>query len=293
MDENKEFDLTSNLEVENQKKTNGGKNNISIDESPTLATTEIHSLTEEEENNPNSIIVSITDPSPIVILFGAGQSGKTMTLVRLTRYLRKLGYRVEPDRIFRPSNSKRYKLMCDMFDSSVNSDYAAESTSALNFMLLKVWNKTGEPICQILEAPGEHFFDQKAPKRDFPTYINKICELANRKTWVFIVERDWTEDPSIRKNFADKILSMQSRNAVINDKVIFTCHKADLHEPLFDGGIANKSQFFQDIKNQYPNIFLKYINKNPITRLYRKYNFDFVVFSAGRFNDTSVMLDMN
>jgi hypothetical protein len=77
---------------------------------------------------------------------------------------------------------------------------------------------------------------------------------------------------------------MQNQNVESNDRVIFTCHKADMHPTLFEAGIPNKEQFFKNIKNQYPGIFYRYMNKNPITRLWRKYNFDFIVFSAGFFN---------
>ncbi len=278
MPNNDDFDLTQGNENRNPIIT-------SVDQQQPIVSANNNGLTAEEERDPNKIIVNISDPSPIVILFGAGNSGKTMTLIRLTRYLKKQGYKVEPDRIFRPSNSKLYQDMCDTFDNTVNSDYAAASTQTLSFMLVKVMNKYGEPICQILEAPGEHYFSEKDTKKGFPTYINKIGELDNRKTWVFIVEKDW-KDSDIRKAYADKIVSMQSQDAVVNDKIIFTCHKADLHKALFDGGVPNRAQFFKDINNQYPNIFSKYLNKNPITSWFRKYNFDFIVFSAGRFNKT-------
>lgn len=65
-----------------------------------------YGLTDEEIQDVNAIQVTISDPRPIVILFGAKTSGKTMTLVRLTRYLRSQGYRVDPDKTFRPSNEK-------------------------------------------------------------------------------------------------------------------------------------------------------------------------------------------
>lgn len=245
----------------------------------------ISGLTFEEEQDPNKIQVVISDPSPIIILFGARSSGKTMTLVRLTRWLKAHDYQVEPDRNFRPSNSEFYKKMCDSFDENVNSDYAASRNQILNFMLVKVMNKYGEPICQILEAPGEHYFDDKYPNREFPLYINKICTTDNPKTWMFIVERNW-KDAKDRLNYANKIIKMQSLIEP-SDRVIFTCHKSDLHPALINAGQPNVPQFFKDIKNQYPGIFSKYENKNPISRLWRKYNFDFVVFSAGTFNDTA------
>ena len=38
--------------------------------------------------------------SPLVVLFGPAASGKTMTLIRLTRFLIEKGYYVVPDRLF-------------------------------------------------------------------------------------------------------------------------------------------------------------------------------------------------
>jgi GTPase SAR1 family protein len=274
----KEFDLTAG--IGDSIPTSNDTNTPS-----TPHTTVDYALTEEEEKDPNKITVSITDPSPVIVLFGAGASGKTMTLVRLTRYLLANGYQVEPDRVFRPSNSKRYQERCDTFINSVNSDFAPGATGTLNFMLIKVMNKYGEPICQILEAPGEHYFNAKYPNEMFPVYINNICTINNPKTWVFIVEKDW-ETPQVRANYAKKIIDMESLIEG-GDKIIFTCHKADKHKSLISGGNPNVAQFFKEIKNQYSGIFNKYENKNPITRLWRKYNFKFVVFSSGLFNKTT------
>jgi hypothetical protein len=275
----KEFDLTPDSVNENQ--VNDGNVNQSV--IPPVTPSFGSVLTVEEETDPNRINVVISDPSPVIILFGAGSSGKTMTLIRLTRWLKKQGYKVEPERSFRPSSSTHYKQMCDLFDETVNSDYAANQTSVLSFMLLKVMNKYGEPICQILEAPGEHYFDEKIPNKLFPRYINNICTINNPKTWVFIIESDW-KDLQDRNNYANKIIKMQSQ-IESKDRVIFTCHKADLHPALFSAGQPNKDQFFRNIKNQYQGIFSKYMNQNPITKLWRKYNFDFVIFSAGIFNE--------
>lgn len=284
MSENNGFDLSYNGEETIEKQQGfelGGSDNK---EPQGIYEPRNRGLTIEEEKDPNKIHVVISDPSPIVIMFGPGQSGKTMTLVRLTRWLKQNGYKVEPDRTFRPSNSTTYQEMCDSFHENVNSNYAAKRTKQLNFMLIKVMNKYGEPICQILEAPGEHYFDEDHPKRDFPLYINNILPLPNPKTWMFIVESNW-KDASDRQNYADKIKEMQSRIS-FKDRVIFTCHKADIQTSLFDRGVPNVKQFFKNIYHQYPGIFTKYENRNPISRLWRKYNFDFVVFSAGFFNDT-------
>lgn len=260
---------------------------ISQTESGTVKSSEIleetHGLTTEEIRDVNAINVTISNPCPIVILFGAKTSGKTMTLVRLTRFLRKQGYRVEPDRLFRSANSGVYQEMCDKFDETITNDNAAGGTSVIGFMLVTVRDKNNRrPICQILEAPGEHYFDEDNRKSPFPRYINEILRMGNRRTWVFIVERNW-KDSSTRNAYADKIISMQN---IMNpsDKVIFTCHKADLSEDLFKDGKPIVKEFFNEVKNQYPGIFTRYTNTNPITSLWNPNKFEFVVFSSGVFN---------
>ena len=240
------------------------------------------------ELDPNSIIVHLKDKTtPIVILFGPHSCGKTIMTFRLAHWLMGQGYYVESDRNFRLCN-EFYKKACDLFEEVVHGDFDyVEGAQMIHFMLVRVMNKYGEPICQILEAPGQHYFDYTYPNHEFPMYINELCTADNPKIWMFIVERNW-KDAKDRLNYANKIIKMQSLIKP-SDRVIFTCHKSDLHPALIYAGKPKPDvpQFFKDIKDQYPGIFSKYENKNPISRLWRKYNFDFVVFSAGTFNPTA------
>lgn len=244
---------------------------------------EIPNLTSEEIRDPNSIIVEISTPIPIVVLFGARNSGKTMTLVRLTRYLKSKGFYVEPVRDFRPSNSMMYQQMCDTFESNVYSEKAAESTHNLNFMLVNISDMNGNRICQILEAPGEHYFDEKedAP---FPTYIHTIANNSLPKTWIFLVEKGW-KNASVRQKYANKITQMFNLMTA-KDKVILLCHKADIHTAYFHAGKPDKAKFYQDIKEQYPAIFSKAGGQGVFSKLLSSSSkdYNFVVFSAGAFS---------
>lgn len=247
----------------------------------------INGLSVTEINDPDTIITTVSDTlTPVVVLFGARTSGKTMTLIRLTRFLEKQGYRVEPDTLFRPASDTHYKRMCSEFGRIVHSDYAAEGNDVMSFMLVKVISPQGRTLCQILEAPGEHYFDAEIPDRDFPSYIKRICTLPNRKTWMFIVEENWGGSQEVRNFYARKIQLMQ-RLIRPADKLIFTCHKIDKSNHYLPNGRPNENQIFINIKQQYPGIFDNYKNSNPITSIINPWRFDFVTFSAGSFNATA------
>ncbi|WP_172915194.1 hypothetical protein ACIRNY_04575 [Capnocytophaga canimorsus] len=240
--------------------------------------------------DPNSIVVTITDPSPIVILYGAGAAGKTMLLIRLARYLQSKGYKVVPDRTFCDSSDVHYQNMCDSFMANINTNLAAERTGTADFMLLKVMDQRGRMICQLLEAPGEHFFDEVTGvdpvNKGFPPFMQKISSANNRRTWVFIVEKNWKNSVK-RSNYAQRIINLQNRHVKIQDKVIFTCTKADMSPEYYQNGVYNTELFYNDIQNQYSGIFSRYLNNNPITRFFNSRNFDFIPFSAGAFNPNS------
>ncbi len=254
--------------------------NISAEQ---MADSKIRGLAETEIQNPDSIIVTVNDTqTPVIVLFGARTSGKTMMLIRLTRYLEGLGYNVVPDPIFRPDFDTHYKRMCNEFGKLVHADYAATGNDVMSFMLVKVIAPNGRTLCQILEAPGEHYFDADIPDRPFPAYIQKICQtIKNRKSWVFIVEENWGGTQNVRDLYARKIQLMQRR--VVQDRIIFACNKVDLSPHFLPNGKPNTDQIFRNIKNQYPHIFDLYANRNPITKWFQPYNFDFVTFSAGGF----------
>lgn len=240
---------------------------------------------DQELANPANILVTITDTqTPIVVLFGARTSGKTMMLIRLTRYLKQKGFSVMPDRVFRPAYDSRYATLCNNFEQVVYSDTTQGGTGVVNFMLVKVLDKVGRPICQILEAPGEHYFDPKMPNMNFPGYMQRIINAPNRKKWIFIVEKDWGNDQAMRNMYAQKICAHQQQVSPA-DKVLFVCNKVDAHPAMFlPNTRPNVPQFKREITQQYPGIFSRYLNNNPISKLWNPENYDFIPFSAGTFS---------
>ena len=241
-------------------------------------------LSSEEQNDPNSITVTVSDPNtPIVILYGPPSCGKTMTLVRMTRYLQSQGYTVVPEKTFRPTYDENYKQLCDNFDQMINSNNAATSTTNISFMLVKVL-KNGKPICQLLEAPGEYYFKPDDPNRPYPAYVQKIISSQNRKIWAIMIEPDWS-DSVPRANYVTRISKLKAQMAQ-RDKVIFVYNKIDLTPFVYGVGNVNTNEAIRNVQNLYPNIFVPFENKNPLTKFFTKYNCEFVPFMTGSYSVT-------
>ena len=248
---------------------------------------ERETYTEEELRDVNAITVTIPDKdTPIVVFFGSPASGKTLALMRMIRFLESHDHQVIPEEVFRPKTDRHYARMCSGLKNMVYSSYTPGGTDVISFMLVKVLNPIGQPVCQILEAPGEHYFDGSS-NLDFPTYINAIRTSPNRKVWVFFVEQGWGGDQSERNLYAQKICSMQGLVSP-NDKVVFLFNKADKHRSsqYNRNGTPRKELFFNQISREYPGIFTRYQNSGLTKILYGEYNFKAICFSSGIFNKT-------
>lgn len=250
-----------------------------------LSANDVHGLTAEEVQDPNSIRVTVSDPkAPLVILFGPPACGKTMTLVRLTRFLQSEGYTVSPIRTFRPTSDKHYDDICSKFDEMMNSDNAAASTNMISFMLVEVI-RNGRRLCQILEAPGEYYFNPKNPNAVFPNYVNAIIASSNRKVWTIMIEPKGM-DQTDRMNYVTKITRLK-QSMRPKDSTIFVFNKIDLTNFVRSVGEINKSAAISEVKNLYPNIFVPFMNQNPITRWFKEYNCEFVPFQTGYYTPAS------
>lgn len=272
-------------------------NTISVD---TNDTPHADSYSSEELADPNKIVVTIADKdTPIVLLIGPPASGKTMTLVRLARYLRtQPGYTVRPDTAFRPAHDKNYERMCKQFDAMISNDYAADSTSHINFMLVKILYK-GRTLCQILEAPGEDYYSPviasssiqgTTTKKQLPRYISNIRHNKNRKIWTVLVEPDHTNermDTFNRTQYAIAVKDLIQNSRKKGDKILFIFNKIDKTDFVITPGIVNQKEALKEIANIYPNIFVPFKNENPITRFWKENNFDFIPFHTGDYAKTS------
>ncbi len=241
------------------------------------------------ERDPNKIPVNIKDQkTPLVILFGPPACGKTMALVRLTRYLRKemegTKYSVKPDDTFRPQNDARYQNLCTNFDDMISSPSAALSTGVVDYMLVKVLSN-GTPFCQILEGPGELYFDPNQPNAEYPAYLNYIIGSKNRKVWVIMVEPESTSanmTNELRYEFVEKIKKLR-RNIRRGDSVIILLNKIDKTDFYNDQGKVNGTVAKKDVMNTYINLFDTFKNNIPIYKWLKHYNCDFAIFQTGTF----------
>ena len=243
---------------------------------------------QNQYNDPNKINVTIANKDvPLVILFGPAACGKTMTLVRLNRYLRNKSFKISPVRSFRPADDQNYRDLCDNFDSMINQSDASKSTALIEFMLVEVLNN-GKSLCQILEAPGEYYFDPINPHNPFPNYVNTVINSTNRKIWCVFVEPDWENDPD-RRNYASRIHQLKKRMRP-KDKTIFVFNKIDKTDYVIAPGRVNVSQARKNVSDLYPDIFVPFRNMNPITRFFSEWRCDFVPFQTGDFTQSATDL---
>lgn len=236
--------------------------------------------TKNSLNDPNSINVEIGDSkAPIVLLFGPKDCGKSMALIRLARFLKKHEYAITLDRNFRTGDE--YSQKCDSFNKYLNTEKAVPSTDLTDFMLAKVYDNKGNSICQILEAPGEHYFDPgDISINNFPTYMNRIFNISNRKIWIFITEPNWKTSPENKRAYVERIQKCK-QYIEKKDRVIILYNKID---SLSDIKCNNIRAIINNFNNEYNGLIDIFKNTNMITSIWRKYDTKFVTFSAGSFN---------
>lgn len=256
----------------------------------------------DELSDPNNIKVTIADKkTPVVVLFGPPRCGKTMILIRLAKYLKGQGYKISPIASFRPAHDKKYEMMCKQFDKMIDQCKAADSTDLLDFMLVEILHQ-GKRICQILEAPGEHYFKVDSngiANSQFPMYVNAIINDKMRKIYCVVVSPVSTgnegnvnandvlmSDVSIRNYYVSTIHNL-ARRMRPKDRVIFLFNKIDLTNFVIYPGKVHITQARKEVQDLYEGIFTKFKNENPITSFFNKWKCGFIPFSTGDFMQSS------
>ena len=233
------------------------------------------------QNNAKTYNVVITDHNaPMVILFGPPSCGKTMTLVRLTRYLSGT-YDFMPDQAFRNSTDTEFNELCKNFNAAVGADKAADGTKYIDFMLLRVnERRNGRTICQFVESPGEFLFNPQNPTAQFPAYLHQIIASNNRKIWLIFLEPGMSQED--RFAYVKKIQDLRS---VIDsrDRIIFVENKVDLPATssfVLSPTNINMGGLFRYVDGLYPQLFKSFTVKGILGS---KARYDFTAFRTGTY----------
>ena len=243
--------------------------------------------TQEPPTDPGNIHVNINDTTaPIVLLFGAKSTGKTMTLVRLAKYLESKSTStctVDVDHNF--CDIWEYKKNAKNFGVMKRTVKKLEPTDRNDFLFVKVLNTNKKTICQILEAAGEDYFPPSnlvadRTSEDFPGYMNDVFNTPNKKVWVFLLDSTWTNQ--IDKNdFVARIKYCKDNFFDWSkDKCIILYNKIDLTNfGAKKRKDVRKSAAELDCKNCYHGIFDVFSGNN----LFESNRFEFEPFSTGKF----------
>lgn len=233
------------------------------------------------QNNASTYNVVITDHNaPMVILFGPPSCGKTMTLVRLTRYLSGT-YDFMPDQAFRNSTDSEFNELCRNFNAAVGADRAADGTKYIDFMLLRVnERRNGRTICQFVESPGEFLFNPKDPTAQFPAYLHQIVASRNRKIWLIFLEPGMSQGD--RFAYVKKIQNLRGLIGS-RDRIIFVENKVDLPATssfVLSQTNINMTGLFSYVDGLYPQLFRSF-TVNGLFGPRKQY--DFTAFQTGTY----------
>lgn len=228
--------------------------------------------------------------APVIILFGAPASGKSMTLVRLARYLRNVkGLTVAADRTFKSGDF--YVELCNQFETHLNTRTALPSTKDDEFLMVKIY-ENGRLIAHILEAPGEHFFKPLPPNEmyipgqiNMRPYLTKIIDkIPNRRIWAFLLQAQWGLDVKNYDAFVDTIRTCKDRFIQPTDRTILLYNQVDVLNHLFKNAKIMPKQAEMAMRGEYSGIDGIFRNTNPITSLWKDFTYSFVPFSTGTYS---------
>lgn len=251
-------------------------------------------ISDESTNNEfnsistNDFSVTIADKkTPIAILVGPTAVGKTMTLVRLVRFLAEQGYTVQPDRIFRSADNTDYAKLCDGFQERINSSFAVDATSLLDCMLIKIHDHTGKKELQIVDMSGELYCNglNTSNQEQLHPFLPQILQSSNPFVWVILIEPHW-KDNAHRIEFVKTIHYLEQRFFKPQDKVMLVCNKIDKLPSFQRKSINNSDTIIELFKEEYPGMMELFRNHNPLTRLFRQYNCSVVPFSTGYYTQS-------
>lgn len=248
---------------------------------------------DEQQDRPstpsNAITVRVPGKAPIVFLFGAPSSGKTMTLVRLAKYLTTKDYSISVETQFCDSGKVwEYAKNAENFNNMLNTTTALQGTGRNDFLLVKISDKFGTTVCYILEGAGEDYFpSKKLPNKaqvPFPPYMTGIFGANNKKIWVFLTEPNWKVSFEDKAAYVQRIRFCKRQCMSSKDKAIILYNKIDTTEYVYSAEKVHRENAMRGCNDEYPGLFQ--IFKNERKWLFSEpYTCKFVPFSTGIFGE--------
>lgn len=289
------FDLEGvSAETDSSRETTRDLSNTENDSERTLSDNKSEESLESNGEDRNSFQPSNTirigaGDAPVIILFGSPGTGKSMTIVRLARYLRKIqGLTVSAHRTFKSGDN--YLKLCTQFENHLNTKTALLGTKDDEFLMVNIF-ENGRLIAHILEAPGEHFFKPLSSQDmhisghlNMRPYLTKIIDqIPNRRIWAFLLQAQWPVDGKNYDAFVDTIRTCKDRYIQPGDRTILLYNQVDVLPHLFKNGRVLSNMAELAMIGEYSGIDMIFKNTNPISSLWKKYTYSFVPFSTGTY----------
>ncbi len=241
----------------------------------------IDNLPSNDNSSSNHIPINTgAIDSPFVVFFGPMESGKTVGLIRLAKFLEiNINASVKVNESFRYDNN--YQKVIESFQAAMADPSSTPGrTQQMNFLLTDIYVKT-KKWAQFLEAPGEDFFSQTAPEMNtrWKPYLNQIMAMNRRKTIIVFFEKNMLTTPAQRQAYAQRVISFINLCDFKKDKLILLYNKVDNSPEIFMNGRVSSEAIKQNlIQNpDYKALFQAIKNNRFIKKI------GYLPFSSGAF----------
>lgn len=236
------------------------------------------------DHDPNTEVVNfVNEEVPIVMFYGPPAVGKTMTIIRLARYLLEHGYTVVPNKVFRLSDYSRYQSLCDSFSELLNSGSVAQGTDIGGTMLIDII-KNGKTIIQFLDTTGEMVdLNDDDKEIEYPSYFTQFINTKNPKMWLVLLEPHFG-DVAKRETYSNRIKKLRCCYSRTEDDFVFVYNKIDLTSFFVSYGKVYDKAYINDIKVMYPGLLNFFQIRNPIRKIFQKYSCRILPFQTGSYH---------
>ena len=234
--------------------------------------------------NTEEVSFTITDfDTPIIIFWGPINVGKTMTILRLARFLRENGYEVEPDLTFQKFNNNYEKVCCN-FNKLINSADVANRTEATDSILIGI-TKNGRKVAQILDLAGELCYNSDINDFKYKD-LHVVISAPNIKIPILLFASGSTEyDKRKYVESAYRFFEICGDN---RDRCLVLFNKIDLtynRQALNMFFAKNENYLYKRLCEEYPDAAVFFQYNNPRSFLFNRYSPLFLPFYTGRYTE--------